>query len=104
MIEFMSGTGNHFDLRAIARERLLRFGFLVDPPVAALAEAAKLAEPDFNRPGIFNKQGIRDLTGLLWSSIDNDTSRDLDQLEYIVPERSGSRVFIAGVRAFSGLV
>jgi len=35
------------NLQTVARETLLRFGFLVEPPPAALTELARLAEPDF---------------------------------------------------------
>ena len=46
--------------------------------------------------------GIRDLTGLLWASIDNDDSRDLDQLTVAEPLPGGDvtiRVAVADVDA-----
>jgi exoribonuclease II len=64
-------------------------GFLVDFPPEALREAAAAAEP------AFEKLAARDLTGWLWSSIDNDDSRDLDQIEYAVKEAGGTRLYVA---------
>jgi len=84
----MSDHQNHFDLQAIARETLLRFGFLVETPKAALAQLAQLSEPDFSR------LPFRDMTGLRWSSIDNDDSRDLDQIEYIEAVAGGTRLYV----------
>ena len=62
---------------------------LADLAVAAMRERG--LEPEFPRPAIEQLKtidgpseedghGIVDLTGLLWCSIDNDDSRDLDQL------------------------
>lgn len=42
----------------------------------------------------FPADGMRDMRGLLWSSIDNDTSRDLDQLEFAESVDDGIRVLI----------
>lgn len=78
-----------FNLRAIARRIMKEHGFRTDFPQEALHQAEQvLEEPS-------NKSPIKDLTHLLWSSIDNDDSRDLDQLEYIQQEANGSRLFVA---------
>ncbi|HSB90815.1 MAG TPA: RNB domain-containing ribonuclease [Anaerolineales bacterium] len=60
---------------------MLERGLLPDFSAAALAELGRLSAPE--APGGEAKRGsneVRDLRTLLWSSIDNDDSRDLDQL------------------------
>jgi len=63
------------DLQRIARHAMLERGLLPDFSDAVLAEVARLA-PGFGPL----PSDVRDLRGLLWASIDNDDSRDLDQL------------------------
>jgi len=77
------------NLHAVARGQMQEHGFLVDFPPPALREAAQAAEPDFAR------LPARDLTGWLWSSIDNDDSRDLDQIEFARREPGGTRLYVA---------
>jgi VacB/RNase II family 3'-5' exoribonuclease len=93
----MNGSVRPINLQAIARETLLRFGFLIDPPPAAQAELAKMTELDFSR------LPVQDLSSLLWSSIDNDDSRDLDQIEYLKTEPNGSRLYV-GIADVSALI
>jgi VacB/RNase II family 3'-5' exoribonuclease len=67
-----------FDLQAAARQIMLENGFEPDFPPGVSEQLAHLkADPPQAAPG----GDIRDLRQLLWSSIDNDTSRDLDQIE-----------------------
>jgi VacB/RNase II family 3'-5' exoribonuclease len=79
-----------FDLALAARQEMIDHGFDPDFPkaveeqVAALA-AAPQAAPDAD---------ARDLRNLLWSSIDNDTSRDLDQIEFAERANGGIRIMI----------
>ena len=47
-----------------------------------------------NQPAVVPSDQIRDLRGLLWSSIDNDTSRDLDQIEAAERVPAGIRVLV----------
>jgi len=47
--------------------------------------------------------GIQDLTGLPWSSIDNDESKDLDQAEVVIPDGTQFRVLVA-IADVAGLV
>ena len=61
-------------LSRIARDVMLQRGFEPDYPPDALAEASRLP------PAIAPRDARRDLRHLLWASIDNDDSRDLDQL------------------------
>src|SRR4030095_12741166 len=63
------------ELRAIARRVMRERGLLPDFSRAVGAEANAIAVPATGDDG-----SIRDLRSLPWSSIDNDDSRDLDQL------------------------
>ncbi len=85
----MANNEHEFNLREIARETLLRFGFLVEVPRPALSQLDRLGEPDYSR------LAIKDLTGWLWSSIDNDDSRDLDQIEYLEQDSRGTHLYVA---------
>ncbi len=69
---------SHLDLQATARQIMLEHGFEPDfpPPVTQ-----QLAELKAHPPQLVSSKDVRDLRNLLWSSIDNDTSRDLDQIE-----------------------
>jgi VacB/RNase II family 3'-5' exoribonuclease len=67
---------------------MLERGFLVDLPAAAQDELKSESEPDFR------SIKARDLTSWLWSSIDNDDSRDLDQIEYATEENGGIRIYV----------
>jgi exoribonuclease-2 len=80
-----------FDLFAAAREEMIDEGFQPDFPAEALRqmEALRTRTPAGADPG------LRDLRSLLWSSIDNDSSRDLDQAEAAERVAGGIRVLIA---------
>ena len=62
-------------LQRIARRVMLERGLLPDFPPEALAELDRI-----HRPAEGTGQSTRDLRHLVWCSIDNDDSRDLDQL------------------------
>ncbi len=64
-------------LQSIARRAMQERGLLADFSDAALAELEKL-QPTTGA----KDESIRDLTDLLWASIDNDDSQDLDQLTF----------------------
>jgi VacB/RNase II family 3'-5' exoribonuclease len=72
-----------YDLNAAALQTVTDNGFHPQFPPEADAELASLT------PTI--TPGAVDLRGLLWSSIDNDTSRDLDQIE-VAEQLSDGRI------------
>src|SRR5271163_1021426 len=74
-------------LKNIAREAMLERGLLPDFSAAAIAETNAISKP---APA---DASLRDLRSLVWASIDNDDSRDLDQLSVAVP-MSGDAVKI----------
>src|SRR5215471_16039724 len=76
-------------LREIARRALRLRGFEPDFPPAVVAEADRLTGQE--RP-----TGVEDQRALDWVSIDNDDSRDLDQLSVAEPLADGSvQLFVA---------
>ena len=62
-------------LQSIAHQAMLDRGLLPDFSAEALAELGRL-----QAPAATDGEPVRDLRNLLWASIDNDDSRDLDQL------------------------
>lgn len=87
------------NLRVIAHRLMQEAGFVPDLPPAAAAEAQRIA-PWRPAPG----DGRRDLRGLLWSSIDNPESRDLDQIEYAEPLPGGAIRILVGIAEVDALV
>jgi VacB/RNase II family 3'-5' exoribonuclease len=81
-----------FDLVAAARLSMTERGFAPDyPPQVEQELAALQANPPKADPA------AEDLQHLLWSSIDNDTSRDLDQLEYSETLADGHTRVLIGI-------
>ena len=97
----MTSTANpHIDLQAISKQVMTQYGFEPDFPPAIVQQ---LAELKANPPKVATGPDVRDLRNLLWSSIDNDTSRDLDQIEYAERTPDGKikvMIGIADVDAF----
>jgi VacB/RNase II family 3'-5' exoribonuclease len=79
-----------FDLAAAASTEMVRQGFHPDFPTGTeeQVDGIRSAGPPASTPN------VRDLRNLFWSSIDNDTSRDLDQIEWAERVEGGIRVRI----------
>jgi len=79
------------DLKRVARRAMQDYQLQPDFPPAALLQLGALIHPaDDSGPD------IRDLRTLLWASIDNDDSRDLDQLSVAQPLANGTvKVWVA---------
>lgn len=77
-----SNSRNHRAiLDRIAHQAMLERGLLPDFSPAVLAELERLPRPGAADGGpAEGSRGIRDMRSLVWASIDNDDSRDLDQL------------------------
>jgi VacB/RNase II family 3'-5' exoribonuclease len=88
---------NRGTLQHIARQAMIDHGLEPEIPPAAL-EQARSAEP------ARGNGGVRDLRGLLWSSIDNDDSMDLDQIEVAERLPDGAVKVLIGIADVDALV
>lgn len=88
-------------LRQIARQAMVEHGMLPDFSREAIAEAegARLA----NGPAA-GEATVRDLRDLLWCSIDNDDSMDLDQLSVSEPAANGATRILVAIADVDALV
>src|SRR5665213_390585 len=87
-------SDRQFDLGAMARQEMIAEGFHPDfpPPVD---QQVKTLESQSSAPAPSAASNLKDLRSLLWSSINNDTSRDLDQAEVAERVNGGIRVMVA---------
>jgi VacB/RNase II family 3'-5' exoribonuclease len=85
------------DLESVAHQALRDNGFATELDDAARRELAAL------RP-VKPTSDVRDLRGLLWSSIDNAESRDLDQIEYAEALPGGGTRLLVGIADVDVLV
>src|SRR5438067_2478439 len=78
------------DLKARARQAVIDAGFQPD------FSAEVMREVSMGRNQVVNGES-RDLRSLLWSSIDNDTSRELEQVEYAEKLSDGTVKLLVGI-------
>jgi VacB/RNase II family 3'-5' exoribonuclease len=74
-------------LQHIAVRAMIDYGLEPELAPRAVEETRRLRDAPVD--------GLRDLRSLPWSSIDNDESKDLDQLEVTIEESGGVRLLVA---------
>jgi VacB/RNase II family 3'-5' exoribonuclease len=84
----------HLDLQVIAKQVMRERGFNPDFPPEVQRQLAALRD---HPPQLAAGKDLRDLGNLLWSSIDNDTSRDLDQIEFAERLQDGNVRIMIGI-------
>jgi VacB/RNase II family 3'-5' exoribonuclease len=93
-------NSNWLDERA--RQTMAANGFEPNFPPDTLAELEKLNQSGSSVDT--DKKNVTDLRDLLWSSIDNKTSRDLDQIEYAQQLENGDIRILVGIADVDHLV
>lgn len=80
------------DLFAIAHASMIEAGFVSDFPSSVEHEARALVAERMP-----SDKSVKDLRGLLWSSIDDEKTRDLDQVEYAEKLADGDTRLLIGI-------
>ncbi len=86
-------------LQGIARRAMTEYGLLPDFSAQARQQAEAL-----DGRSASSESGLRDLRALPWASIDNDDSRDLDQLTVAQGSNDGARRILVAVADVDALV
>jgi VacB/RNase II family 3'-5' exoribonuclease len=86
-------------LQSIAHAAMLQRGLLPEFSAAVIAETNQIT-----KAAAQSGPGIRDLRALLWASIDNDDSRDLDQLSVAEPVADGAVKILVAIADVDELV
>lgn len=88
------------DLFAIAHQSMIEAGFVPDLSDAVNEQLKAIEAAAASRP----MAEVRDLRKLLWSSIDDAKSRDLDQVEYAEALANGDTRLLVGIADVDSLV
>ncbi|HEV7376599.1 MAG TPA: RNB domain-containing ribonuclease [Pyrinomonadaceae bacterium] len=97
----LNNHSESLSLSAIARQAMIDAGFVPDVPRPVLDELHAIEAA--TQPA-FNDLAARDLRSLLWSSIDDKKSRDLDQVEYAEELPDGDVRVMIGIADVDSLV
>ena len=92
------GTGRQ-KLQSIAHDAMRQRGLLPDFSPAVIAETNRIAGA-----ARASDPAVRDLRGLLWASIDNDDSEDLDQLSVAASAPGGAVKILVAIADVDALV
>jgi exoribonuclease II len=87
------------NLTAIARQAMIEHGLLPEFSAQAQRQAQSASRANSD-----SRSAIRDLRALLWSSIDNDDTRDLDQLVVADPLAGGDCKILVAIADVDALV
>lgn len=93
-------TSQLFNLDTLAQQAMLEYGFIPSYTPAVMKETQEASEPAIPINGI----DAKDLRPLLWFSIDNDDSRDLDQLTHAEKRSDGGYIIRIAVACVDLLV
>ncbi len=96
-----NASSSHIDLQAVAKDVVQQHGF---NPDFAPAVQQQLEQLRAHPPAIVAGGSVRDLRSQLWSSIDNDTSRDLDQIEVAERLPNGDVRVLVGIADLDAFV
>ncbi len=97
----MTRTSSTPDLRLIALRAMTASGVATNYPPGVLHEAQALIKTGSENT---TSGSIRDMREILWSSIDNNESRDLDQVEYVQRLPDGRLRLLIGIADVDMLV
>jgi VacB/RNase II family 3'-5' exoribonuclease len=90
----VTANSSDIDLQAVAKAVVQQHGFQPDFSPAVQQQLQQLRA---NPPAVAAAGTVRDLRSRLWSSIDNDTSRDLDQIEVAERLSNGDTKVLIGI-------
>lgn len=88
----MKTTSSTPDLRSIAIRAMANSGLITEFPPEVLREALTKTGSK-----IYTDGSVRDMRELLWSSIDNRESRDLDQVEFVERQPDANLRLLVGI-------
>ena len=86
-------------LKRIAHRAMIERGLIPDFPVQVLAQLNGI-----QGPATRTEESIRDLRNLVWCSIDNDDSLDLDQLTVVEANPNGSASVLIAISDVDAIV
>jgi len=95
------GRSNHVDLRRLAQRVAIENGF---NPKFNLDAINQIRQIEKSANSIVANTDVKDLTDILWSSIDNTESKDLDQIEYAMIDKGGETRVMVGIADVDAMV